>query len=143
MNTIKDDNRVIKILIWIAIVSIVSALIVPPVAVGVSPVPIVIGLLALAIAIAIPLLLVRKRPIFMAVWLAVYIIVYGLLSWRGAYIEGNFGGSDNRSVWYPAYCGEVYQGLRQHCSLRPLAWFFLPPILVDRAFIHQTRFNVF
>jgi hypothetical protein len=107
--------------------------------------PLLIGLLALGSAIAIPILLGRWRASCVIVWLVLYVVAYSTLSWRGSYMDGNFGGSDNRSIWYPAYCGEAYWAPsgRQKCSLRPLAWFFLPPIIVDRWTIHRTLFDAY
>ena len=138
-------SKVTKILVWIAIASVIVSLALPVIFAGISPIPLLAGLLLLAIAVAIPILLGRKRGSLSAAWVAVYIVVYGLLSRRGGFIDGNFGGSDNRSIWYPAYCGEAYRSPmgRQKCSLRPLGWFFLPLVLVDRTFVHRTHFDVF
>lgn len=138
-------NSKVKILVWTSVAVFVICLFVPVFASGSSPVPLSVGLLAFTIAIAVPILLARKRTFFTALWLAVYIVAYGTLSWHGSYIDGNFGGSDNRSVWYPAYCGEVYwsRSGRQKCLLHPLAWFFIPPLIVDRLAIHRTHFDAY
>ncbi len=143
MEKTRTTSRLLKILFWIAIASIVVGLALPVVLNGVPIAELLIAILALAVAITIPILLWLRRPIYTAVWIAVYVIVYGMLSWHGVYLEGNFGGSDNRRVWYPAYCGETYwsRGGRQKCSLRPSAWFFLPVVILDRAVIHRTRFE--
>jgi len=143
MDTAKAGDRSVRVLLWIAVASIVICLVLPVLVNGASPIPLLIGLLALSSAIAVPILLGRRRPVFMAVWFAVYVVAYGALSWRGGYMDGNFGGSDNRSLWYPAYCGEAYRSRsgRQKCSLYPLAWFFLPPIVVDRLTVHRTHFD--
>jgi len=135
--------KALKVLIWIAIVAFLTALILPAVATGHSPVPLLIDCLVLTMAVGIPIWLARRRFEFMAVWLVIYCFVYGVLSWDGFYISENFGGNDNRDVWYPAYCEAVHRlpmG-RHHYSLRPLGWFFLPLVLADRAVVHRTRFN--
>lgn len=136
-------NRVTKILIWIAIALVIVSLALLVLFAGVSPIPLLVGLLSLAIAVAVPILLGCKCGRLAVAWVAIYIFTYGVLSWHGGYIGGNFGGSDNRSVWYPAYCGEASLSAmgRQKCSLRPLGWFFLPLVLVDRVFVHHTRFD--
>ena len=132
----------IRIFLWIAIASVVTCLVLPAIASG-DLVYLLVGLLALTVAIVIPVLLGRRRLIFVTVWLGVYVVVYSALSWHGNYIGGNFGGSDNRDVWYPAYCGEAHRSPagRQKCSLRPLAWFFLPLVILDRTIIHRTHFD--
>jgi hypothetical protein len=134
------EGSQLKIAIWITVGAVITGLFIPVVASGSSPVPLLVGILAVAAAFGIPILLGRWRPISLAVWLPTYVIVYSTLSWNGVYIDGNFGGSDNRSVWYPAYCGEAYKAKsgRQKCSLRPFAWFFLPPLVVDRLIVHRT-----
>ncbi len=136
-------NRVTKILVWIAIVSVFVSLALPVLYARVSPIPLLLGLLSLAIAVTVPILLGRKHGRLAIAWIAVYIFAYGVLSWRGGYIGGNFGGNDNRSVWYPAYCGEAHLSPmgRQKCDLRPLGWFFLPLVLADRICVHHTRFD--
>ena len=132
----------LKIAAWISIGIIIICLVLPAIASG-DLVHLLVGLLAFMAAILIPVLLGRKRLIFMAVWLVVYAVVYCALSWHGNYIAGNFGGSDNRDVWYPAYCGEAHRSPagRQNCSLRPLAWFFLPFVILDRTIAHRTHFD--
>lgn len=136
-------NRVTKILVWIAMVSVIVSLTLPIIFAGISPLPLLGGLLSLAIAVAIPILLGRKHGRLAMAWIAVYIFVYVELSWHGVYIGGNFGGNDNRSVWYPAYCGGASLSPmgREKCSLRALGWFFLPLVFVDRVFVHQTQFD--
>lgn len=138
-------NRVTKILVWLSIASIVVSLALPVIYLRVSPIPLLEGLFLLTIAIAIPILLARKHGLLSIIWLTIYIVVYCWLAWHGSYIDANFGGNDNRSVWYPAYCGEAYRSPmgRQKCSLRPLGSFFLPLILVDRVLIHHTRSDAF
>jgi len=141
---IMHAGKKLKIALWIAIGLIVICLALPLIGSRSSPVPMLIGLFALTVAVGIPIFLGRRRASFMALWLAVYVVVYSVLSWRGGYIGGNFGGSDNRDVWYPAYCGEAHRSPagRQHCSLRPFAWFFLPLVILDRTTIHRTHFDV-
>jgi hypothetical protein len=145
METTNANSRLIRTLLWITIGLIAVCLALPAVLSGRSPLPLLIGLLALAAAIAIPVGLGRWRPVFMAAWLTGYVVVYGVLSWRGGYIDGNFGGSDNRRVWYPAQCGEAFwsRSGRQKCYLRPVAWFFLPPLLVDRFTVHRTQYDAY
>ena len=135
-------GRKLKIAAWISIGVVIICLALPAIASG-ELVPLLLGLLALTAAIVIPILLGRRRLVFVVVWLAVYVIAYGVLSWHGGYIGGNFGGSDNRDVWYPAYCGEAHRSPmgRQKCSLRPFAWFFLPLVVLDRTIIHRTHFD--
>ncbi len=82
----------------------------------------------------------------MAIWVAVYFTVYGALAWRGCYIDGNFGGSDNRSVWYPAFCGEAYQSPNRAAALftAPTRMVLCAAYLIfDRLMIHPTRFNAY
>jgi hypothetical protein len=145
MRTSVADNRRLKILLWSTLAVIVAGLAIPFPWGKVSPVPVLLSLLAFATAIAIPIVLGRRRVSFMAVWLAGYVIMYGVLSWHGSYIDANLGGSDNRSIWYPAHCGEAYRAPsgRQRSSLRPLGWFFVPLLLADRWFIHRTQYDVF
>ena len=140
-----EVSRKLKIATWVAVVVIIICLFLPVIASGSSPVPLLVGLLALAAAFAIPILLGRWRLVSLAVWLPVYVIVYTALSWHGGYIDGNFGGSDNRRVWYAAQCGEAFwsRSGRQKCYLRPLAWFFLPPHLVDRLTVHRTQYDAY
>lgn len=145
MHTAVADNRRLKILLWSTLAVIVAGLAIPFSWGKVSPVPFLLSLLASATAIAMPILLGRRRVSFMAVWLAGYVITYGVLSWHGGYIDANLGGSDNRGIWYPAYCGEAYGAPsgRQKSNLRPLGWFFLPLLFADRWFIHGTQYDVF
>lgn len=134
--------RVLKALIATAILSVIAALLLPAIASGLlDTISVLIGILVLAFAIAIPFLLLRWRPLLVVPWLIVYIVVYILLAFRGHYIGANFGGNDNRDVWYPSHCGEAYMSPmgRTHCSLTSLGWFFLPVIIPDRILLHPTR----
>ena len=103
----------------------------------------VFGALAMGIAAAIPLILWRWRRKAVIAWLAIYVFAYSVLSSRGSYIGANHGGNDNRDTWYPAYCGESYSSPsgRQNASLRPLGWFFLPLLIVDRLIVHRTIYE--
>jgi hypothetical protein len=82
-----------------------------------------------------------KRKIFVPAALLIYLVAYSALSQFGRYIEVNRGGNDNKSIWYPAYCGSSYAGPtgRQRASLNVLGWFFIPSVLFDRCFIHPTH----
>jgi hypothetical protein len=111
----------------------------------VSPVPGLVGLLAFGAAVATPIILGRKSRGLMVAWFAAYVVTYSVLSWQGTYIDANLGGNDNRSIWYPAHCGEAYQSRagRQKSTLKPLGWFFLPMVIADRWFVHRTQFDAF
>jgi hypothetical protein len=138
-------GRKLKILIWITIGVTVVALALPLVGSKDSLVPLLVGLLDVAAAVTIPVVLGRKQKSYMSAWLAVYVIAYSFLSWHGRYIDANLGGSDNRSIWYPAYCGEAFRSPvgRQKSTFRPLGWFFLPLVVIDRPFVHRTHFDAF
>jgi hypothetical protein len=81
--------------------------------------------------------------IVLLVFLAVYVVGYAFLSWRGRYIGHNQGGSDNRDTWFPAYCAEPYVSPagRQKVQLTAIGWLFLPAMLVDQTAIHRTHFD--
>jgi hypothetical protein len=83
----------------------------------------------------------KKRMILVLGALLIYLVAYSALSQCGRYIEVNRGGNDNKSIWYPAYCGGSYAGPtgRQRASLNVLGWLFIPPVLFDRCFIHPTH----
>jgi hypothetical protein len=72
-----------------------------------------------------------------------YLLVYAVLSLRGAYLGHNQGGQDNRDTWAPAYCAELYTSPagRQKLRLTALGWLFLPPMLIDQWFVHRTHFD--
>ena len=130
-----------KVALWATIAFIVLCLVVTFPWGKVSPLPFLMTFLAVVISVVIPILLGRKRISFMVVWFAAYLVTYAALSWKGEYIDANHGGSDNRSYWYPAYCGEAYWSRmgRQKSALLPLGWFFLPLVLTDRWFIHPSK----
>lgn len=130
-------------MLWIAMVTAVSPIVITFPWGKESPLPLLQRLLLLGAAVAIPIWLGRRRKSLLAAWLVTYIVTYGVLSSRGAYIGSNHGGDDNRTTWYPAYCDEVYQARsgRQKSTLRPLGWFFLPLVLIDRTLIHRTNFE--
>ncbi len=86
----------------------------------------------------------RQGAMVFLVCLALYVLSFSLLSWRGSYIGHNQGGSDNRDTWFAAYCAEPYTSPagRQKVRLTVLGWVFLPAMLVDQVAIHRTHFNV-
>lgn len=76
-------------------------------------------------------------------WVCVgaYVASYAFLSWRGAYIGHNRGGSDNRDTWFAAYCAETYVAPsgRQKVRLTALGWLYLPALLADQMAVHRTH----
>jgi hypothetical protein len=100
-----------------------------------------LDLLGVTAAVAIPVLLRKKRVTLLVAWLAIYSLVYGVLTWDGQYVDANQGGNDNRSIWYPAHCGGPYLAPtgRQRAALNPLGWFFVPLVLADRWTVHRTH----
>jgi hypothetical protein len=145
MQTTTEGNRGMKILARVVAVFVVVCFTITFPWSKISPIPLLLGLSAFAIAVTVPVLLARRRRSLMVAWLAVYTVAYFVLSWRGGYIDANLGGSDNRSIWYPAFCGEVYWSPagRQKSTLRPLGWFFSPLVMLDRTLVHRTRFDAF
>ena len=96
---IMHPGKKLKIPFRIAIGLMVICVALPLIESRSSPVPLLLGLFALAAGVGMPILLGRRRVSFTAIWLSVYVISYSILSWHGAYIGGNFGGSDNRDDW--------------------------------------------
>jgi len=145
MHTTTENNRGLKILARVVAIFVIVCFAITFPWGRVSPIPLFLGLFAFAIAVTIPVLLARRWRSLMIAWLAAYTVAYVVLSWRGAYIDANLGGSDNRSIWYPAFCGEAYRSPagRQKSTLRPLGWFFLPLVMLDRTLVHRTRFDAF
>jgi hypothetical protein len=85
----------------------------------------------------------QRRRLLWVTGLTFYVLLYAVLSSRGAYLGHNQGGQDNRTTWAPAYCAELYTSPvgRQKLRLTALGWVFLPPMLIDRWFIHRTHFD--
>ena len=85
----------------------------------------------------------RRRAWLWILGLVAYLSVYAFLSVRGQYLRHNQGGQDNRNTWSPAYCAELYTSKVGRQRLRPtaLGWLFLPPMLIDQWFIHQSHFE--
>lgn len=141
MESRSSSNRFLKWLL-IAAVSTIAVLMVIPLFSAPAKIPEALACASLfAAAFAVPIVLARKRTQLGMLWVAAYLIVYTSLTWQGEYIGGNFGGSDNRETWYPAYCGKTYQSLsgRQKSELTFLGCFYSPLIVLDRMLIHQTK----
>jgi hypothetical protein len=82
----------------------------------------------------------RRRLLWVA-GLTLYLLVYAVLSSRGAYLGHNQGGQDNRDTWAPAHCAKLYTSPvgRQKLRMTALGWLFLPPMLIDQWLIHRTH----
>jgi len=143
MHTKEIMSPKLKVALWVAIALIVVGLALPVVFSKASPIPLFLGLIALATAVTIPIVLGRRRLSLMTAWLAVYVIAYVVLSWRGGYIGHNLGGADNRETWFPAHCGESHISRvgRQKAHLNALGSFFFPLVVVDRTLVHRTCFD--
>ncbi|MCX7722920.1 MAG: hypothetical protein N2379_07675 [Verrucomicrobiae bacterium] len=139
---LEQVNKFLKVCLEATILSFVIWLVIPVLAWPRAFGPADYGPLALAGAILVTYLLAKWRPAFLVVWLAAYVAVYASLSWCGQYALCNFGGSDNRFLWCPAYCAKpVYSilSVRPKHHLQPAGWFFLPLLVLDRMTIHPTR----
>jgi hypothetical protein len=70
-----------------------------------------------------------------------YLGSYAILSSHGQYLDGNHGGSDNRSTWYALHCGYQYRKPTGRVSnfITPLGAFFWPLALIDAQLIHPEK----
>lgn len=83
----------------------------------------------------------NRRGVICLIAVVAYLGVYIMLSLGGEYVGHNQGGQDNRESWVPAHCAELSTSLagRQKLRLTVSGWLFLPPMLIDRSFIHRTH----
>ena len=85
-----------------------------------------------------PLFLWRWKGKASLMYLGVYILFYGLLSWRGHYVERIEGGADGTQTWYPQWCENTTPGLSGRIKTGPSDFgvFFWPLLFVDQLLIH-------
>jgi hypothetical protein len=81
----------------------------------------------------------HKRRWFNLSVVIVYVVTYIILSANGRYISGNYGGHDNRAIWYAKWCGvqTIKFSGRMGSKATMLGVFFWPVVIPDRIVIHK------
>ena len=86
-----------------------------------------------------PLILWRWKAKVALVYLGVYVLFYGDISWRGHYVERIEGGADGTQTWYPLWCENTTPGSSGRIKTGPSDFgiFFWPLLFVDQSLIHR------
>ena len=100
----------------------------------------IIGILPLLIP---AWLFAKKKWHFAGIWLLIYLGVYGVLSFNGQYLGGNFGGNDNRDTWFAKFCGRNYSKPSGRTGIETtyVGIFFWPAAFIDGLFWHRTNYD--
>ena len=78
----------------------------------------------------------RYRRQLVSTLLIAYFGSYALLSLDGQYVLANHGGADWSLTWCPDLLIVTTEFIRPHISPTPLAFAFLPLLLLDRYVVH-------